>query len=171
LITRVLYLHEKNDKAVKYSTNSGDKLAGQGENRDLFPHALLVGIDTTYPTARITIHPTIRAICFPHQGQVAGYATHPPPCPGRMEGRASPGSWIGAKPPRRTAMFGLCQGKSLDMGQAHRSGLRSRPPGVPALPVTHEGDCRDHRARGGQEDSTASGEGWSPPSRIGSRFA
>ena len=31
--------------------------------------------------------------------------------------------------------------------------------GVSSLPFTYEGDCRDHRARRGQENPTASGEG------------
>jgi len=39
-----------------------------------------------------------------------------------------------------------------------------------ALPINHEGDCRDHRAEGGPQDPAASGEGWSPASGAGSRF-
>ena len=41
---------------------------------------------------------------------------------------------------------------------------------IPPLPLTHEGDCRDHRSGRGHKNLASFGEGWSAASGPGSEL-
>jgi len=154
----------------------------QGKDRIVLRDPFLVGTDTTYPTARITVYPAIWALCFQNQGQMAGYArgrpAHiPPPCPRGMEGRAPGTRSLQASDPVQS-----CYKESAVSDQESRStwarliaqvyeGCAPRcPPRVSALPVTHEGDCRDHRSGRGHKNPAAPGEDRPIPSGAGSEL-
>ena len=81
---------EENGEATVISYTSDNDFFKE-KDRILLREPFLVGIDTTYPTARITIYPAIWALCSAtevvrhtgrqNQGQMAGYALYNPPCP------------------------------------------------------------------------------------------